>query len=108
MRPAVPGSGWEDFSSLRKKVIHLGTGTSMPSQFLQECHGGFLLRHSTLRMSCVWIATVFHNSLRLTNDSRRKLASGRITNLISTNVESLQQVFLVLVIIREVCFTSRP
>ncbi|XP_066339474.1 ABC transporter C family member 2-like [Miscanthus floridulus] len=80
----------------------------MPSQFLQECQGGFLLRHSTLRMSCVWIAIVFHNSLRLTNDSRRKLASRRITNLISTNVESLQQVFLVLVIIREVCFTSRP
>jgi hypothetical protein len=32
--------------------------------------------------------------LRLTNDSRRKFASGRITNLISTDTESLQVIFL--------------
>jgi len=29
------------FDSLRKKVIHLRTGTSMPSQFLQEWYGSF-------------------------------------------------------------------
>ncbi|KAK1686480.1 hypothetical protein QYE76_047328 [Lolium multiflorum] len=38
------------------------------------------------------IAAVFRKSLRLTNDSRKKFASGRITNLISTDAESLQQV----------------
>ena len=36
------------------------------------------------------IAAVFRKSLRLTNDSRKKFASGRITNLISTDAESLQ------------------
>ncbi|KAG0513578.1 hypothetical protein BDA96_10G114500 [Sorghum bicolor] len=45
---------------------------------------------STFLRSLFYIV-VFHKSLRLTNGSRRKLASRRITNLISTNVESLQQ-----------------
>jgi hypothetical protein len=40
--------------------------------------------------SVAQIAAVFRKSLRLTNDSRRKFASGRITNLISTDTESLQ------------------
>ncbi|KXG19648.1 uncharacterized protein LOC110431306 isoform X2 [Sorghum bicolor] len=44
---------------------------------------------STFLRSLFYIV-VFHKSLRLTNGSRRKLASRRITNLISTNVESLQ------------------
>ncbi|OEL34907.1 ABC transporter C family member 2 [Dichanthelium oligosanthes] len=61
-------------------------GVLAEAQYFQNVmRVGFRLR-STL------IAAVFRKSLRLTNDSRRKFASGRITNLISTDAESLQQV----------------
>jgi ATP-binding cassette subfamily C (CFTR/MRP) protein 1 len=61
-------------------------GVLAEAQYFQNVmRTGFRLR-STL------IAAVFRKSLRLTNDSRKKFASGRITNLISTDAESLQQV----------------
>ncbi|EES12878.1 hypothetical protein BDA96_06G240300 [Sorghum bicolor] len=61
-------------------------GVLAEAQYFQNVmRVGFRLR-STL------IAAVFRKSLRLTNESRRKFASGRITNLISTDAESLQQV----------------
>ncbi|KAM3300245.1 hypothetical protein ACQJBY_041331 [Aegilops geniculata] len=61
-------------------------GVLAEAQYFQNVtRAGFRLR-STL------IAAVFRKSLRLTNDSRKKFASGRITNLISTDAESLQQV----------------
>lgn len=61
-------------------------GVLSEAQYFQNVmRTGFRLR-STL------IAAVFRKSLRLTNDSRKKFASGRITNLISTDAESLQQV----------------
>lgn len=46
---------------------------------------GFRLR-STL------VAAVFRKSLKLTHESRRKFASGKITNLMTTDAESLQQI----------------
>ncbi|KAK8931125.1 ABC transporter C family member 2 [Platanthera zijinensis] len=46
---------------------------------------GFRLR-STL------VAAVFRKSLRLTHEGRRKFASGKITNLMTTDAESLQQI----------------
>lgn len=46
---------------------------------------GFWLR-STL------VAAVFRKSLRLTHDGRRKFPSGKITNLMTTDAEALQQV----------------
>ncbi|CAM0902867.1 unnamed protein product [Alopecurus aequalis] len=61
-------------------------GVLAEAQYFQNVmRTGFRLR-STL------IAAVFRKSLRLTNDSRKQFASGRITNLISTDAESLQQV----------------
>ncbi|PKA52346.1 ABC transporter C family member 2 [Apostasia shenzhenica] len=38
------------------------------------------------------VAAVFRKSLRLTHEGRRKFASGKITNLMTTDSESLQQV----------------
>ncbi|GMH31056.1 hypothetical protein Nepgr_032899 [Nepenthes gracilis] len=46
---------------------------------------GFQLR-STL------VAAIFHKSLRLTHESRKKIASGKITNLMTTDAEALQQI----------------
>lgn len=36
------------------------------------------------------VAAVFRKALRLTHESRRKFASGKITNLMTTDAESLQ------------------
>ncbi|XP_024962637.1 ABC transporter C family member 2-like [Cynara cardunculus var. scolymus] len=44
------------------------------------------------RLRSTLIAAVFRKTLRLTNESRRKIASGKITNLMTTDSESLQQV----------------
>ncbi|KAL7243223.1 hypothetical protein ACSBR1_015604 [Camellia fascicularis] len=38
------------------------------------------------------VAAVFCKSLRLTHESRKKFTSGKITNLMTTDVESLQQI----------------
>jgi hypothetical protein len=38
------------------------------------------------------VAAVFRKSLRLTHESRRKFASGKITNLMTTDAEALQVV----------------
>lgn len=44
------------------------------------------------RLRSTLIAAVFRKSLRLTHESRRKTTSGKITNLMTTDAESLQQV----------------
>nr|AIU41637.1 ABC transporter family protein [Hevea brasiliensis] len=44
------------------------------------------------RLRSTLIAAVFRKSLRLTHESRRKFASGKITNLMTTDAEALQQV----------------
>ncbi|MFS8016083.1 putative ABC-type xenobiotic transporter [Helianthus anomalus] len=44
------------------------------------------------RLRSTLIATVFRKALKLTNESRRNIASGKITNLMTTDSESLQQV----------------
>ncbi|KAM7505799.1 hypothetical protein LguiB_004703 [Lonicera macranthoides] len=44
------------------------------------------------RLRSTLIAAVFRKSLRLTHESRRKFATGKITNLMTTDAESLQQV----------------
>ncbi|KAL8236017.1 hypothetical protein R6Q59_017098 [Mikania micrantha] len=44
------------------------------------------------RLRSTLIAAVFRKTLRLTNESRRNIASGKITNLMTTDSESLQQV----------------
>nr|XP_017234868.1 PREDICTED: ABC transporter C family member 2-like isoform X2 [Daucus carota subsp. sativus] len=44
------------------------------------------------RLRATLIAAVFRKSLRLTHESRRKFATGKITNLMTTDAESLQQI----------------
>ncbi|KAI8000143.1 ABC transporter C family member 2 [Camellia lanceoleosa] len=44
------------------------------------------------RIRSTLVAAVFRKSLRLTHESRKKFASGKITNLMTTDVESLQQI----------------
>ncbi|KAI7751096.1 hypothetical protein M8C21_020501 [Ambrosia artemisiifolia] len=59
-------------------------GVLCEAQYFQNVmRVGFRLR-STL------IAAVFRKTLRLTNESRRRIASGTITNLMTTDSESLQ------------------
>ncbi|XP_039049118.1 ABC transporter C family member 2-like [Hibiscus syriacus] len=44
------------------------------------------------RMRSTLIAAVFCKSLRLTHEGRKKFASGKITNLMTTDAEALQQI----------------
>ncbi|XP_027184362.1 ABC transporter C family member 2-like [Coffea eugenioides] len=44
------------------------------------------------RLRSTLIAAVFRKSLRLTHESRRKFATGKITNLMTTDAEALQQI----------------
>ncbi|CAL5409237.1 unnamed protein product [Camellia sinensis] len=44
------------------------------------------------RLRSTLVAAVFRKSLRLTHESRKKFASGKITNLMTTDAESLQQI----------------
>nr|DAD37246.1 TPA_asm: hypothetical protein HUJ06_007887 [Nelumbo nucifera] len=61
-------------------------GVLSEAQYFQNVmRVGFRLR-STL------VAAVFRKSLRLTHESRRKFASGKITNLMTTDAEALQQI----------------
>ncbi|KAJ0975715.1 hypothetical protein J5N97_017680 [Dioscorea zingiberensis] len=61
-------------------------GVLAEAQYFQNVmRVGFRLR-STL------IAAVFRKSLRLTHEGRKKFASGKITNLMTTDAETLQQV----------------
>uniref|UniRef100_M4EUA3 ABC-type xenobiotic transporter n=1 Tax=Brassica campestris TaxID=3711 RepID=M4EUA3_BRACM len=44
------------------------------------------------RLRSALIAAVFRKSLRLTNEGRKKFQTGKITNLMTTDAESLQQI----------------
>ncbi|XP_065882175.1 ABC transporter C family member 2-like [Euphorbia lathyris] len=44
------------------------------------------------RLRSTLIAAVFRKSLRLTHESRRKFPSGKVTNLMTTDAEALQQI----------------
>ncbi|GAV87979.1 ABC_tran domain-containing protein/ABC_membrane domain-containing protein [Cephalotus follicularis] len=61
-------------------------GVLFEAQYFQNVMRiGFRLR-STL------VAAVFRKTLRLTNEGRKKFASGKITNLMTTDAEALQQI----------------
>ncbi|GLT85717.1 hypothetical protein SLE2022_038970 [Rubroshorea leprosula] len=61
-------------------------GVLCEAQYFQNVmRVGFRLR-STL------VAAVFRKSLRLTHESRKKFTSGKITNLMATDAEALQQI----------------
>ncbi|KAL0363618.1 UNVERIFIED_CONTAM: ABC transporter C family member 2 [Sesamum calycinum] len=44
------------------------------------------------RLRSTLVAAVFRKSLRLTHESRKRFASGKITNLMTTDAEALQQI----------------
>ncbi|KMT03936.1 hypothetical protein BVRB_8g187450 [Beta vulgaris subsp. vulgaris] len=44
------------------------------------------------RLRSTLVAAVFRKSLKLTHESRKKFASGKITNMMTTDAESLQQI----------------
>ncbi|MCH83150.1 ABC transporter C family member 2-like, partial [Trifolium medium] len=44
------------------------------------------------RLRSTLVAAVFRKSLRLTHEARKQFASGKITNLMTTDAESLQQI----------------
>ncbi|XP_057494162.1 ABC transporter C family member 2-like isoform X1 [Actinidia eriantha] len=66
--------------------VGVALGVLCEAQYFQNVmRVGYRLR-STL------IAAVFRKSLRLTHESRQKFASGKITNLMTTDAEALQQI----------------
>ncbi|XP_029130585.1 ABC transporter C family member 2 isoform X2 [Cajanus cajan] len=68
--------------------IFLGVvfGVLCEAQYFQNCmRVGYRLR-STL------VAAVFRKSLRLTHEARKQFATGKITNLMTTDAEALQQI----------------
>ncbi|XP_074269631.1 ABC transporter C family member 12-like isoform X2 [Silene latifolia] len=66
--------------------IGVSLGVLCDSQYFQNVmRVGFRLR-STM------VAAIFHKILKLTNDSRQRFPSGKITNMISTDANALQQI----------------
>ncbi|KAK6283230.1 hypothetical protein POUND7_017055 [Theobroma cacao] len=66
--------------------VGVALGVLFEAQYFQNVmRVGFRLR-STL------VAAVFRKSLRLTHEGRKKFASGKITNLMTTDAEALQQI----------------
>ncbi|KAF5194274.1 Abc transporter c family member 2-like [Thalictrum thalictroides] len=66
--------------------VGVGLGVLFEAQYFQNVmRVGFRLR-ATL------VAAVFRKSLRLTHEGRKKFASGKITNLMTTDAEALQQI----------------
>ncbi|KAJ8762659.1 hypothetical protein K2173_010680 [Erythroxylum novogranatense] len=73
-------------------LIFLGVllGVLCESQYFQNVmRVGFRLR-STL------VAAIFRKSLRLTHESRKKFPSGKVTNMITTDANALQQICQIL------------
>ncbi|XP_078150842.1 ABC transporter C family member 2-like [Carex rostrata] len=78
--------GWNGYIYAFSIFAGVVLGVLCEAQYFQNVmRTGFRLR-TTL------VAAVFRKSLRLTNESRRKFASGKITNLMTTDAEALQQI----------------
>ncbi|KAI0495107.1 hypothetical protein KFK09_025254 [Dendrobium nobile] len=78
--------GWHGYIYAFSIFAGVSLGVLFEAQYFQNVmRVGFRLR-STL------VAAVFRKSLRLTHEGRRKFASGKITNLMTTDAESLQQI----------------
>ncbi|KAJ0648791.1 putative ABC-type xenobiotic transporter [Helianthus annuus] len=59
------------------------------------------------RLRSTLIAAVFRKALKLTNESRRNIASGKITNLMTTDSESLQACFISIYVLLSRIFSMR-
>ncbi|CAL9060621.1 unnamed protein product [Musa banksii] len=79
-------SAWHGYIYAFSIFAGVSLGVLCEAQYFQNVmRVGFRLR-ATL------VAAVFRKSLRLTHESRTKFLSGKITNLMTTDAESLQQV----------------
>ncbi|XP_010522092.1 PREDICTED: ABC transporter C family member 2 [Tarenaya hassleriana] len=77
---------WKGYIYAFSIFVGVVLGVLCEAQYFQNVmRVGYRLR-STL------IAAVFRKSLRLTNEGRRKFQTGKITNLMTTDAESLQQI----------------
>ncbi|XP_072993744.1 ABC transporter C family member 2-like isoform X1 [Typha latifolia] len=77
---------WNGYIYAFSIFVGVALGVLCEAQYFQNVmRVGFRLR-STL------IAAVFRKSLRLTHEGRRKFSSGKITNLMTTDAEALQQI----------------
>uniref|UniRef100_A0A9I9CQY3 ABC-type xenobiotic transporter n=1 Tax=Cucumis melo TaxID=3656 RepID=A0A9I9CQY3_CUCME len=73
------------YKSIESKPWTKSSGVLCEAQYYQNVmRVGFRLR-STL------VAAIFHKSLRLTHEGRKKYPYGKITNMISTDADALQQ-----------------
>uniref|UniRef100_A0A7N0T3S0 ABC-type xenobiotic transporter n=1 Tax=Kalanchoe fedtschenkoi TaxID=63787 RepID=A0A7N0T3S0_KALFE len=80
------GPAWKGYVYAFAIFVGVVFGVLSEAQYFQNVmRVGYRLR-STL------VAAVFRKSLRLTHEGRRKFPSGKITNLMTTDAESLQQV----------------
>ncbi|GLT64996.1 hypothetical protein SLA2020_374540 [Shorea laevis] len=79
-------SAWIGYIYAFSIFAGVALGVLCEAQYFQNVmRVGFRLR-STL------VAAVFRKSLRLTHESRKKFTSGKITNLMATDAEALQQI----------------
>ncbi|MCO5609267.1 hypothetical protein L7F22_063491 [Adiantum nelumboides] len=77
---------WIGYIYAASIFVGVTAGVLCEAQYFQNVmRVGFRIRSSM-------IAAVFRKTLRLTNEGKRSFASGRITNLITTDVEALQQI----------------
>ncbi|CAM9003410.1 unnamed protein product [Rhodiola kirilowii] len=80
------GPAWKGYIYAFAIFVGVVFGVLSEAQYFQNVmRAGFRLR-STL------VAAVFRKSLRLTHEGRRAFPSGKITNLMTTDAEALQQV----------------
>nr|QGP74115.1 ABCC transporter [Sedum alfredii] len=80
------GPAWKGYIYAFAIFVGVVAGVLSEAQYFQNVmRAGFRLR-STL------VAAVFRKSLRLTHEGRRKFPSGKITNLMTSDAEAMQQV----------------
>ncbi|XP_011012564.1 PREDICTED: ABC transporter C family member 2-like isoform X4 [Populus euphratica] len=75
-------------------VLHLYISEVIVQVFGVLCEAQYFqnVMRVGFRLRATLVAAVFRKSLRLTHESRRKFASGKITNLMTTDAEALQQI----------------
>ncbi|KAG6755078.1 hypothetical protein POTOM_040892 [Populus tomentosa] len=74
-------------------VLHLYISEVIVQIFGVLCEAQYFqnVMRAGYRLRATLVAAVFRKSLRLTHEGRRKFASGKITNLMTTDAEALQQ-----------------
>ncbi|KAG6735329.1 hypothetical protein POTOM_062111 [Populus tomentosa] len=75
-------------------VLHLYMSEVIVQVFGVLCEAQYFqnVMRAGYRLRATLVAAVFRKSLRLTHEGQRKFASGKITNLMTTDAEALQQI----------------